>query len=136
MCVVFAGGQLSRRLRWCVLTLRRCFLSTAACWCKATVAHRRNRIFPIHRGVATRKHHSVPGERMLDSAGKASLLGRGWCCLPQEVAHLLVGTFPCLLCHSRNCPDPRQCYAKPGNSPGTAQLLLLPSVLLWCLFNT
>lgn len=77
-------GELSRRLRQCILTLRRCFLSDSACQCTAAVAHKKNRVFvritAIRRGVVISKHHSAPGERMLEacrhglSSGQRSVL--------------------------------------------------------------
>lgn len=99
MCAAFGGlcptGELSRRLRQCILTLRRCFLSGSACQRMATVAHKKNRVFvritAIRRGVAISKHHSAPGERMLDVAGMASPAGRGRCCLPREAARPSAG---------------------------------------------
>lgn len=117
-------GESSRRLRQCVLTPRRCFLSNSACWCKATMARRENgmfvRILAIRRGVVISKHHSVPGERLLDVAGTASLAGRGQCCLPQEAARPSArGDAPApALPQLELPPSQTRRYAEPGPELG------------------
>lgn len=131
MCVVFAGGQLSRRLRWCILTLRS-FLSTAVCWCKATMAHRRNRMFvrPCTEGLWL--------ENTTVFLEKGCLMLQAWPLWWAEVgaAHTGGGSSLCLggHCHSWKCPSPRHSTKQSqGQSWATAQVP--PSFScrhLWC----
>lgn len=92
------------------------------------MTHRRNRMFvrilAIHRGVVSGKHHSVPGERMLDVAGMASPVGRGWCCSHRRWLFnikAVCSLYICLWGHSHTCsgtagiapiPDTALCKAR------------------------